>query len=293
MTRLASTAPAAADVRRPGASAAKGLPPLFGRVAWTILAFGLVVFLVTPFLMIALTSVGSDWFGKQWLPGGLTLKWFELGLRTVPVGQYLLNTVVIGLLAALLSLALGIPIAWVVSKMDFRHRALLLVLFLMPRMVPPLSYAIGLSKFFYSVELIDTHLGVALSHVAICLPYVIIILSTAFDALDDRILNAGRVLGATGSTFFLRVLLPLVLPGVISAGLFAFITSYNEFTMTIMTYGPHTITMPIMTYSIIGEGYWEVGAAVSMIIMLPSVAFLFWVINKMNPEQLLGGVKGA
>ena len=133
----------------------------------------------------------------------------------------------------------------------------------------------------------------ALSHVSICLPYVVIILATAFDALDDRILNAGRVLGANGGTFFLRVLLPLVLPGVISAGLFAFITSYNEFTMTIMTYGPHTITMPIMTYSIIGEGYWEVGAAVSMIIMLPSVAFLFWVINKMNPEQLLGGVKGA
>ena len=257
-------------------------------VFWGILAFGLVLFLITPFVMIALTSIGSEWFGTQWLPKGLTIKWFVLGLRTVPVVEYLANT-----LAAFFSLLFGVPIAWVISKMDFQYRAFLLVLFLTPRMVPPLSYAIGLSKFFYSVELIDTHVGVALSHLAICLPYVVIILSTAFDALDDRILDAGRVLGAHGATFFTRVLLPLVLPGVISAGLFAFITSYNEFTMTIMTYGPHTITMPIMTYTIIGEGYWEIGAAISMIIMIPSLAFLFWVINKMRPEQLLGGVKGV
>lgn len=262
-------------------------------VFWGILAFGLVLFLITPFVMIALTSIGSEWFGTQWLPKGLTIKWFVLGLRTVPVVEYLANTLVIGALAAFFSLLFGVPIAWVISKMDFQYRAFLLVLFLTPRMVPPLSYAIGLSKFFYSVELIDTHVGVALSHLAICLPYVVIILSTAFDALDDRILDAGRVLGAHGATFFTRVLLPLVLPGVISAGLFAFITSYNEFTMTIMTYGPHTITMPIMTYTIIGEGYWEIGAAISMIIMIPSLAFLFWVINKMRPEQLLGGVKGV
>ncbi len=262
-------------------------------VFWGILAFGLVLFLITPFVMIALTSIGSEWFGTQWLPNGLTIKWFVLGLRTVPVVEYLANTLVIGALAAFFSLLFGVPIAWVISKMDFQYRAFLLVLFLTPRMVPPLSYAIGLSKFFYSVELIDTHVGVALSHLAICLPYVVIILSTAFDALDDRILDAGRVLGAHGATFFTRVLLPLVLPGVISAGLFAFITSYNEFTMTIMTYGPHTVTMPIMTYTIIGEGYWEIGAAISMIIMIPSLAFLFWVINKMRPEQLLGGVKGV
>lgn len=262
-------------------------------VFWGILAFGLVLFLITPFVMIALTSIGSEWFGTQWLPNGLTIKWFVLGLRTVPVVEYLANTLVIGALAAFFSLLFGVPIAWVISKMDFQYRAFLLVLFLTPRMVPPLSYAIGLSKFFYSVELIDTHVGVALSHLAICLPYVVIILSTAFDALDDRILDAGRVLGAHGATFFTRVLLPLVLPGVISAGLFAFITSYNEFTMTIMTYGPHTVTMPIVTYTIIGEGYWEIGAAISMIIMIPSLAFLFWVINKMRPEQLLGGVKGV
>ncbi len=262
---------------------------LFSSIAF----FGLVVFLVSPFLMIAITSVGSDWFGSQWLPRGLTTKWFQLGLRTVSVGEYLLNTVVIGLLAAAFSLLFGIPVAWVMSKMDFRYRAALLLLFLTPRMVPPLSYAIGLSKFFYSVDLIDTHVGVALSHLSICLPYAVIIMASAFDGIDDRLLDAGRVLGASGPTFLARVLLPLALPGIISAGLFAFVTSYNEFTMTIMTYGPKTITMPIMTYTIIGEGYWEVGAAISMIIMIPSVLFLFWIVRKMNPEQLLGGVKGA
>jgi putative spermidine/putrescine transport system permease protein len=262
-------------------------------VFWAILAFGLFLFLVTPFVMISLTSVGSDWFGSRWLPKGLTTKWFILGLRTVAVGEYLLNTLIIGVLAAFFSLLFGTPIAWVISKTGFKYRSFLLVLFLTPRMVPPLSYAIGLSRFFYSIHLIDTHVGVALSHLAICLPYVVIILSTAFDGLDDRILDAGRVLGAHGTTFFGRVLLPLILPGIISAGLFAFITSYNEFTMTIMTYGPHTITMPIMTYSIIGEGYWEIGAAISIIIMMPSICFLFWVINRIKPEQLLGGVKGT
>lgn len=263
------------------------------RIVVIIFLFGFSVYLITPFLMIALTSIGKGWFGSRWFPQGFTTKWFALGLSTVDVFQCMINTIVIGIIASLSSIIIGLPAAWVISQKCFKYRALLFIIFLSPRMVPPLSYAIGLSRFFYSIHLIDTHIGVALSHLSICIPYVIIILTTSFDGIDKRLLNAGQVLGAHGFTYFSKVILPLVLPGVISSAVFAFATSYNEFTMTIMTYGPHTITMPIMTYSIIGEGYWEVGAAISMIILLPSMIFLFWVINQMKPEQLLGGLKGT
>jgi putative spermidine/putrescine transport system permease protein len=271
----------------------KPRPFTISRVAMHIIPIIFVAAMLTPLLVIAVMSVGKGWFGARWLPEGLTSQWFTLSLRTVDVTRVMANTIIIGLLASMFSLIFGTPAAWVLSKVNNTIRGILLLVFLIPRMVPPLSYAIGLSQFFYSINLIDTHIGVALSHLAICLPYVVVILSMAFDSVDKRVLDAGRVFGAHGYTLFTRVILPLIMPGIISAGIFAFVISYNEFTMTIMTYGPHTVTMPIMTYSIIGEGYWQLAAAISMIIVVPSLFFLFVILNRMKPEQLLGGVKGA
>jgi putative spermidine/putrescine transport system permease protein len=152
---------------------------------------------------------------------------------------------------------------------------------------------LGIAQIFYRLHLVDTHLGVALAHVAICAPYAILVLSSTFEGLDERVLEAAAVCGASQLRTFFHVTLPLVLPGILSSIIFTFTTSYNEFTLTLMTYGPHTITLPVRTYLAVGEGYWEVTSALSIILIIPSLFVLFMVQRQVQPEKLVGGFKGV
>jgi len=166
-------------------------------------------------------------------------------------------------------------------------------LILLPRMIPPIAYALGIAQIFYRLHLVDTFAGVAIAHVAICAPYAILVLSATFEALDERVLEASAVCGANPLRTFFHVTLPLVLPGILSSIIFTFTTSYNEFTLTLMTYGPHTVTLPVRTYLAVGEGYWEVTSALSIMLILPSLAMLFGVQRQVQPEKLVGGFKGV
>ncbi|MFB0546072.1 MAG: ABC transporter permease, partial [Anaerolineae bacterium] len=118
-------------------------------------------------------------------------------------------------------------------------------------------------------------------------------LSSTFEGLDERVLEAASVCGANAIRTFFHVILPLILPGIFSSMIFTFTTSYNEFTLTLMTYGPHTVTLPIRTYLAVGEGYWEVTSAMSVVLVVPSLLVLFMIQRQVAPEKLVGGFKGV
>ena len=251
------------------------------------------IFIITPFIVIAVTSIGKSWFGKSWLPAAWGWDWYIWAWNLSKIPSIILNTLIITLIAIAISLLVGIPTAWALAKRNVKSKELLLALFLLPRMIPPLAYALGIAKLFYGIGLVDTYLGVGLAHVAVCAPYSILILTTTFENLDDRIIDAAGVCGANHFQTFLKVILPMVLPGILASIIFTFTTSYNEFTLTIMTYGPKTMTLPVQTYLAIGDGYWEVASAISMILLVPSLIVLFIIQRMLKPENLLGGFKGV
>jgi putative spermidine/putrescine transport system permease protein len=131
-----------------------------------------------------------------------------------------------------------------------------------------------------------------MAHVVLTLPYALLLLTTTFEGIDERIIEASRVCGASGAVLFRKILLPLSKPGLLAALFIAFTTSYNEFTLTIMTYGPRTVTLPVMTYLTIGDGFWEVSSALSMILLVPSALVLVFIIRGMSRGKLIGGLKG-
>jgi putative spermidine/putrescine transport system permease protein len=87
--------------------------------------------------------------------------------------------------------------------------------------------------------------------------------------------------------------LPLALPGLVAAALFSFLASYNDFVLTLMVYGTDTVTLPVQTYLSLGNGYLSVAGAISTILLVPSLLFLLGMLRMVNPENLLGGLKGA
>jgi len=256
-----------------------------------LLCFGLMIYL--PFLMIAFRSVGKGWFGRLWLPPELTLEWYRWAIEVTNIVDITKNTLIIAVLAVTMATLVGIPSGWAFGRRKIPGKELLMSMILLPRMIPPIAYALGVAQVFYRLHLINTHFGVALAHVAVCAPYAILVLSATFEGLDERVLEAASVCGANPVRTFFHVILPLILPGILSSMIFTFTTSYNEFTLTLMTYGKDTTTLPVRTYLAIGEGYWEVTSAMSIILVIPSIIVLFMIQRQVAPEKLVGGFKGV
>ncbi|MBC7250489.1 MAG: ABC transporter permease [Anaerolineae bacterium] len=256
-----------------------------------LLCFALLIYM--PFLMIALKSIGRGWFGRLWLPPELTLDWYRWAVEVTNIPEITKNTLIIAALAVAMSTLIGIPTGWAFGRRKIPGKELLMSMILLPRMIPPIAYALGVAQIFYRLHLINTHFGVALAHVAICAPYAILVLSATFEGLDERVLEAAAVCGANPLRTFFHVILPLILPGILSSMIFTFTTSYNEFTLTLMTYGKDTITLPVRTYIAMGEGYWEVTSAMSIILVIPSLIVLFMIQRQVAPEKLVGGFKGV
>ena len=267
------------------------MPNLGSILGYTfLLAF--LLYVVSPFAAILLTAFGQGWFGGRLLPQGLTLRWFQWAISVSHVPEELFNSFSIAALCVSISLLVGIPTAWAIARRRIPARNLLVILVLLPRSLPPITFALGMSREFYAFNLVNTHLGVALAHAVLAMPFVVLIMSTAFEGLDERILEAGRVCGANWRQTTLHLVLPMAMPGILAATLFALITSFNEFTLTLVTYGPDTLTLTVQTYLSIGEGFQEVASATSVILLLPSLLLLLLIQRQIRPEAMLGGLKG-
>ena len=256
-----------------------------------LLSFAL--FITAPFLMIALRSVGKGWFGRLWLPPQVTLDWYRWAVEVGNIPEVMKNTLIIGIIAVALSTAIGICAGWVFGRRHVPGKEVLMAVILLPRMIPPITYALGVAKIFYALDLVDTHLGVALAHVSVCTPYAILVLSATFEGLDERVIEAAGVCGANPLKRFVYVILPLIMPGILASMIFSFTHSYNEFTLTLLTYGPHTVTLPVRTYLAVGDGYWEITSAMAVIMVVPSLVILAMIQRRAKPEKLVGGFKGV
>ena len=272
----------------------------YGRAMWDarlILAYTLLVslslFILAPFLMIALRSVGKGWFGRLWLPPQLTLDWYRWAVEVGNIPEVMKNTLIIGVIAVAVSTVIGIFAGWAFGRRQMPGKEVLMAIILLPRMIPPITYALGVAQIFYTLELVDTYLGVALAHVSVCAPYAILVLSATFEGLDERVLEAAGVCGANTVKRFFYVVLPLIMPGILASMIFSFTHSYNEFTLTLLTYGPHTVTLPVRTYLAVGDGYWEITSAMAMLMVVPSLLILAVIQRRAKPEKLVGGVKGV
>jgi len=267
------------------------------RNGWFVLGYTLCVcltlFITAPFLMIALRSVGKGWFGRLWLPPQLTWDWYRWAIEVGNIPEVMKNTLIIGAIAVAASTAIGIFAGWAFGRRQLPGKELLMAIVLLPRMIPPITYALGVAKIFYTLELVDTYLGVAMAHVSVCAPYAILVLSATFEGLDERVLEAASVCGANTIKRFFYVVLPLIMPGILASMIFSFTHSYNEFTLTLLTYGPHTVTLPVRTYLAVGDGYWEITSAMAVIMVVPSLFILAVIQRRAKPETLVGGFKGV
>jgi putative spermidine/putrescine transport system permease protein len=221
------------------------------------------------------------------------LRWFAWAVQIVDLGTVAWNTIEIALLATVLTLAVAFPAAWAIARYRLPFKGILIGAILFPRMIPEITFALGVARIFYAMHLTNTAIGIALAHVILAAPFAVLVLISTFEGLDSRLLEAAAVMGCGPLRLFWRVTLPLALPGIVAAALFSFLASYNDFVLTLMVYGANTVTLPVQTYLSFGNGYLSVAAAIATILLVPSLLFLLAMVRLVNPENLLGGLKGA
>ena len=184
------------------------------------------------------------------------------------------NSFFIGICATLLSTALGTLAAIGLSRSEMPYRRLIMSVLISPMIVPLVITAAGMFFFYSKVHLSQTYLGVIMAHAVLGTPFVIITVTATLVGFDKSLVRASQSLGAGALTTFRKVQMPLIIPGVISGGLFAFITSFDEVVAVLFLASPEQRTIPRQMWSGIREQISPTILAVATLLVILSIILL-------------------
>lgn len=241
-----------------------------GLWAITVLVLG---FLILPILVIVPLSFSSGSFLNFPLPG-LSLRWYQELLGSERWLSSLRNSLAVACAATLLATVLGTLAALGLQRARFPGRSLLLALVISPMVVPLVIVAVGVYFFYAPLGLTGSLVGLTLAHTALAVPFVVITVSATLQGFDTNLSRAAASLGADPATAFFRITLPIILPGVVSGALFAFVTSFDEVVVALFLTGPQERTLPRQMFDGIRENISPVIAAAATLLIVLSVLLM-------------------
>lgn len=203
------------------------------------------------------------------------------------------NSLFIGFFATILSTSLGTLAAIGLARSEMPYKRAIMALLISPMVVPLVITASGLFYFFSYVGLAKTYIGIIVSHAVLGTPFVIITVTATLSGFDRSLTRSAANLGAGPVTTFFKVQMPLILPGVISGGLFAFITSFDEVVVVLQMADVTQRTIPRQMFSGIREQISPTILAVATILVILSVVLLTTVeLLRRRSERLRGITPG-
>jgi putative spermidine/putrescine transport system permease protein len=219
---------------------------------WSALVFYVVVGffilnLIAMVFTVVLDSLGQRWF-DSWLPQGLfSTQWYAFEFSDHDIVQLLSNTFIVAIGATLIALLAGFPAAYVLARKQFRFKGALMGLYMLPMLIPPLAYGIPLAT------MILRYLGgelpsIILVNVVPVLPFVILILVPFIEQVDVSLESASRMLGANRLHTFVHIVLPLIVPGLLTAGVLAIVRVIAMFELTYLVANADAGTLVVTLY---------------------------------------------
>ncbi len=270
--------------------------PLLGKL-WRYAVWGTTIFFLLNVVLligaVAVNSVATRWFGTL-LPQGFTLHWYAQAWNTFQLGPVLWVTAQVVGAVVFLSILFGVPAAYAIARVNFRGKQWALLIFLLPMMVPPVTYGIPMATVMYEVGLAGTLTGVILANLVPALPFVILVMTPFIEQIDPNLENAARIFGANTRQYFQTVLLPLLVPGMLAAGLLVLVRTISMFELTFFTAGPDTQTLVVaLYYAVFSTGVRATQEidAMAMIYMVVTLVWVLIALQFVSPTQLVSRVK--
>ena len=270
-----------------------------GQVLWhytfRVICGAILVFLITPIIVVMPLSFNAEDFFTftpemlRFDPAGYSLKHYEDFFTNSDWQGALANSVKIAPVATLLSVSFGTLAAIGLSQAHVPFRRAIMAILISPMIVPLIISAAGMYFFYSRIGLQGTYIGVVLAHAALGIPFVIITVTATLVGFDNSLTRAAANMGANPVTTFFRVQMPLILPGVISGGLFAFITSFDEVVVVLFVGSAGQKTLPWQMFTGLREQISPTILAVATILVIISIGLLTVVeLLRRRSERLRG-----
>jgi putative spermidine/putrescine transport system permease protein len=263
--------------------------------SWIV--WGVVVFFFLNLLgvvgSVLVSSLGTSWF-DTWLPNGYTGKWYGEAWREFGLAQVLTTTLEVSLLVVVVSGLIGVPASYVLARRTFPGRRVLYLLFLLPILMPPITYGIPLATVLYKYGFAGHLSGVVLANLVPSVPFVILTMTPFIEQIDPAIERAARMCGARTGQIFVRILAPLLVPGILAASILVLVRTVGMFELTFLTYGPDSQTLVVaLFYSMSAAGIRAQQSVDAMAVIYTSMMLVLLVIalRMVNPTQLVARVR--
>ncbi len=266
---VAAVAAVGQTVRRSSGERSAGLRPWL-KAHTTIVA----ILLAGPTLVvIPMSFSNSETF--RFPPAGWSVRWYQELFTSPEWTAAILNTLQVGIYTALFATVLGTTAAFGLARLGPRWRGPLNGFLLSPMIVPHILVALVVFSAFLQIGLNGTLIGIILAHTAMALPFVVIAVTARLQGMDGRLPAVAASLGASPLSAFRRVTLPLVLPGILSGAVLAFVTSLDEVVIALFLQAPGAITLPVQMFnSVTVQIDPTISAASSLMVVLVSVPIL-------------------
>jgi multiple sugar transport system permease protein len=258
----------------------------------------IVAFAIGPYLWMVVTSIRPDAdlskFPLSYVPSALTLDHYETLLAHTSFLQNLFNSLVVAVGAVIVGLTASIPAAYAFSRFRFRGRRLLMTQFLVINMFPVVLLIIPLFVLMRALGLLDSFVGIIAGHSTFAIPFAVWMLTSYLNAIPRDIDEAAVIDGASRLQTIRLVLLPLVMPGVLTTAIYIFVTSWNEYLFAMMLSGDHVRTVTVALQLFVGEFtvQWGLLTAGGTLVALP-VTILFLIVQRRLVSGLTTGAVKA
>ncbi|MFG1606443.1 ABC transporter permease [Actinoplanes sp. NPDC049265] len=261
-------------------------------LVWGVVAF-FFVFLAGVIGSVVVSSFGERWF-DSWLPESFTTDWYGAAWREFGLLDVLVVTLEVSLLVVAISVLVGLPASYVLARRSFPGRRLLYLLFLLPILMPPITYGIPLATVLYKYGFAGHLSGVVLANLVPSIPFVILTMTPFIEQVDPAVERAARMCGARTHQVFTRVLAPLLVPGILAASVLVLVRTVGMFELTFLTAGPDSQTLVVaLYYTMSAAGIRAQQSVDAMAVMYTSMMLVLLVValRFVNPTQLVARVK--
>lgn len=237
---------------------------------FTLLMFA---FMYVPILILAIYSFNESRFSANWT--GFSLKWYASLLQDTRLLSSLRDTLFVGFFAVSISAVLGTMMAVGLFKYKFPGKSLYLGMSYLPLIIPDIAIAVATLVFLVSVGLSRSIWAIVAAHIVFCLAYIAVVVSTRLSGLNPSLEEAALDLGATPTQAFIKVLLPELMPAILSGCLLAFVLSMDDLLISSFTAGEGANTLPMEIFSRVRTGIKPDINALSVVLILFSGVLAF------------------
>jgi putative spermidine/putrescine transport system permease protein len=274
-----------------------GLEKSVSERLWAIAVWALVIFFILNFVLMIATvvvnSFGTRWF-NTWLPAAFTTRWYVSAWDEFQLHDVLIVTFEVVGAVVLISALLGVPAAYALARRNFPGKRLVILLFLLPLLIPPITFGIPLATVLYQAGLGGNMSGVILANLVPTVPFVVLVMIPFIEQIDPRVEAAARVFGAGTGRLFMHILIPLFVPGMLAALLLVLVRTIAMFELTFFTAGPGSQTLVVALYYAVYAAGVRAGQSVdamAVVYMLTTLVWLLIALRFVDPTQVVTRAK--